>query len=66
MKTTLYTLLVKHNLSQRDMGEKSGINYKKISRLVKILEKRGYISVKRARASHGYGNEQNVYTGLLF
>lgn len=67
MKPTLYTMISKHNLSLREMGDKLGISRQKVGLLVNKLEKRGYITVKRARSPYVGGNYlQNVYQGKLF
>ena len=49
------------------MGEKLGISRQKVGALVNKLEKRGYITVKRARSPYVGGNYlQHVYHGKLF
>ena len=67
MKPTLYTMIAKHNLSLREMGETLGISRQKVGALVNKLEKRGYITVKRARSPYVGGNYlQHIYKGKLF
>lgn len=67
MKPTLYSLISKQALSLRDMGEQLGMSRQKVGLLVNKLEKRGYISVKRARSPYVGGNYlQHVYKGKLF
>lgn len=67
MKPTLYNLVSKHDMSLREMGDKLGISRQKVGALVNKLEKRGYITVKRARSPYLGGNYlQHVYHGKLF